>query len=122
MSKNIQKPDMTDIEAASDRNTQRKCLEEETEPNLTFCVEANVNLAGVAEFVVGAANPAEAEIRAKQILDEAYFNITRDFNNELNFCVHVPEMCTECEFLEARQSSSVLPPDTSGLRSAVEAV
>src|SRR5258706_12525755 len=83
-----------------------------------FRVQANINLYAVAEFIIQAPNKAEAGVIAQKILDTAGFNINREPNDGLDFCVSVHGPCVECEVLEVDQSLGALPPDTAGFRSA----
>ena len=125
MSDKSNKPDLTDIDAASGAaTTQQKipCAEGAGSNPVPFRFQANVNLHAVAEFIVEAADQEEAKASAEKILDAAYFNITRDLNGGLDFYVPVRPECVEIQVLEVEKSSGSLPPNTEGLRAAVQAV
>src|SRR6266436_1606179 len=85
-----------------------------------FVVQANVNIAGAAEFLVHAEGNEEAEKLAEQILHEAKFKVAALSDSGHNIAVSIPEGCIDCQVVEVEPLQPGFLLDVEGARATVE--
>src|SRR5216684_8566079 len=62
-----------------------------------FVVQANVNIASAAEFIVHAACDADAKKLAEHVLDEAIFKVAALSDSQPGLAVSISEGCIDCK-------------------------